>query len=239
MLDVFEFHTSVDVLPMFPGEIPHRMIWRFSVAKQGYFSEYFPGIDYDESEEHQGVASGRGWVILWDPNETTTPYKFATAACVINEIIGRIEFYQASKFACDENEQAMNCLRVARHLLLNLTENGSVSDNKLTGQHQHWTDAEGNPAGGYSKGRGYLISWQRGPLGRVGTPERKEPNGAFVEDIIDAVMSYLSHLMDIKIYENREILNTAFASLKAAADTLDSRTQRRVEAETEGTHEGN
>ena len=76
-------------------------------------------------------------------------------------------------------------------------------------------------------------------MGRVGTPERKEPNGAFVEDIIDAVMDYLSHLMDIKLYENREILNTAFASLKAAADTLDSRTQRRVEAETEGTHEGN
>ena len=202
----------------------------FIMAKQGYFSEYFD-IDVNESEEHMGIASGRGWVILWDTNETAWSECYATAAHVINEVIGRIKFYQESKFACDENANAINHLGVARHLL-----DSTVT---LTGGREHWVDADGNPAGGFSRGPGYLISWQRGPLGRVDTSERKAPNGAFVEDIINAVMSYLSHLMDIRLYKNPEIITAAFTSLKSAEVMLDSRTKRREEAKTEGTHEGN
>ena len=49
---------------------------------------------------------------------------------------------------------------------------------------EHWSDKDGNPAGGVSSGRGFAISWQNGPLGRG--VERREPNGAFVEDVIAA-----------------------------------------------------
>ncbi len=203
------------------------------MAKQGYFSEYFP-IDVKESEEHMGVASGRGWVILWDTNETDPPYSYATAGYVIGEIKQRIKFYQDGKFECDENAEAIRHLGVAQILL-----GGNIPKSSMPGEREHWTDADGNPEGGYSRGTGYLISWQRGPLGKVGTPDRKEPNGAFVEDIIDAVQSYLSHLMDINLYCNKEVLKSAFASLQAAADILDARTKRRTEAQTEGTHEGN
>ena len=54
---------------------------------------------------------------------------------------------------------------------------------------EHWLDENGKPAGGVSTGKGFTISWQNGPLVDTGSelesskPERKEPNGAFVEDV--------------------------------------------------------
>lgn len=51
---------------------------------------------------------------------------------------------------------------------------------------EHWCDADGNPAGGVSSGKGFVCSWQNGPLGRGN--DRREPNGAFVEDVIQAVI---------------------------------------------------
>jgi hypothetical protein len=64
---------------------------------------------------------------------------------------------------------------------------------------EHWSDQNGNPAGGVSSGCGFTISWQNGPLGRhaqgcgEGLPcvegcTRRAPNGAFVEDVLDAVI---------------------------------------------------
>ena len=47
-----------------------------------------------------------------------------------------------------------------------------------------FSDSEGNPAGGHTFGRGFTIAWQNGPLGRG--ENRKEPNGAFVETVIEA-----------------------------------------------------
>ena len=46
------------------------------------------------------------------------------------------------------------------------------------------TDENANPTGGSVRGVGLVIDWQNGPLGRG--EERKEPNGAFVETVIDA-----------------------------------------------------
>ena len=42
----------------------------------------------------------------------------------------------------------------------------------------HFSDGNGNPAGGTTYGNGFAIGWQNGPLGRG--PDRIEPNGAFV-----------------------------------------------------------
>jgi hypothetical protein len=97
---------------------------------------------------------------------------------------------------------------------------------------EYWTDANGNPAGGVSTGRGFTISWQRGPLGRGA--ERREPNGAFVEDVIQAVIGCLDFYQHspFACEENRQ----ALSHLAAAAAALDARTREREQRGVDGTH---
>ena len=97
---------------------------------------------------------------------------------------------------------------------------------------EHWKDVNGNPAGGVSSGKGFTISWQNGPLGRDG--ERKEPNGAFVEDLIQVVIGRIKFYQESEFAcgENEEALNR----LIAAANILDSRTKEREARAVEGTH---
>lgn len=100
---------------------------------------------------------------------------------------------------------------------------------------EHWSDADGNPAGGCTHGTGFCISWQNGPLGRG--DERKEPNGAFVETIIMAAIGRLEYYQGSKFCcgENAE----ALLHLKSALACCQARTLRRENAATEGTHAGN
>ena len=105
---------------------------------------------------------------------------------------------------------------------------------------QHWLDKDGNPAGGVSTTRGATVSWQNGPLGRVGTSDRKEPNGAFVEDIVAIAkdrFAFYQTASDGKFAceENAECIEL----LEKVEKICQSRTARRTEAKTEGTHEGN
>jgi hypothetical protein len=97
---------------------------------------------------------------------------------------------------------------------------------------EHWHDAHGNPSGGVSTGLGFTISWQNGPLGREGN--RREPNGAFVEDLIQAVMGRLTYYQNSRFAcpENQEALE----ALQIAADALDRRTRDREARNVEGTH---
>lgn len=118
---------------------------------------------------------------------------------------------------------------------------------------ENWTDTNGNPAGGIAYGNGFTISWQNGPLGRhaIGcvpvdsqqllgrwmcAPDctRRAPNGAFVEDIIEAVRSRLEFYQTSKFHceENR----IALEHLACVADVLDSRTKTREARAVEGTH---
>jgi hypothetical protein len=55
-------------------------------------------------------------------------------------------------------------------------------------------DENGNPAGGSVVGVGIAITWQDGPLGRG--VDRKEPNGAFVETVIDAARQRIQYYQD-------------------------------------------
>jgi hypothetical protein len=48
-------------------------------------------------------------------------------------------------------------------------------------------DADGNPTGGTVEGVGLKVNWQDGPLGRP----PKEPNGTFVDDILEAARQRL------------------------------------------------
>lgn len=104
----------------------------------------------------------------------------------------------------------------------------------------HWLSPEGNPTGGCTSGVGFTISWQNGPLGRFGTEERIEPNGAFVEDVLDAVRERIEFYQTASEgkFECQENA-LALTHIALALEALDSRTKRRVAAATEGTHEGN
>ena len=98
---------------------------------------------------------------------------------------------------------------------------------------EHWNDADGNPAGGVSSGRGFAISWQNGPLGR--DSDRREPNGAFVEDVVQAAIGR------IEFYEQGRFAcddnKVALDNLRAAGRALDRRTRERETRGVEGTHE--
>ncbi len=96
-------------------------------------------------------------------------------------------------------------------------------------------DANDNPAGGSVSGCGIMIVWQDGPLGRG--DDRKEPNGAFVETVIDAARQRIEYYQASK-FECQENA-AAIMHLQAALDCLDSRTSRRESQGTEGTHKGN
>lgn len=97
------------------------------------------------------------------------------------------------------------------------------------------TDASGNPAGGVVVGTGFTISWQDGPLGRG--EDRKAPNGAFVEDVIAAVIQRIEHYQAAQdgkfaCHENA----MALLGLGDALRLLNERTKAREARQVEGTH---
>lgn len=97
---------------------------------------------------------------------------------------------------------------------------------------QHWIDKNENPAGGCSGGTGFTISWQHGPLGR--DEDRIEPNGAFVEDVIAAVINRIEFYQDSKF--NCEPNACALDHLRTALTELEARTKDRELRSVEGTH---
>ncbi len=93
-------------------------------------------------------------------------------------------------------------------------------------------DENGAPNGGYASGMGMGIVWQKGPLGRG--HERREPNGAFVETVIDAVIKRIEFYQGTKF--NCAENEAALGYLRRAAEALDSRTKARETQAVEGTH---
>lgn len=93
-------------------------------------------------------------------------------------------------------------------------------------------DQYGFPSGGFVRGVGIRIEWQNGPLGRG--DDRKEPNGAFVEGVISAVLQRLQHyqVSSFKCAENE----FAIAGLEGALRSLEARTKERDLRKVEGTH---
>jgi len=98
---------------------------------------------------------------------------------------------------------------------------------------EHFDDKDGNPAGGTTFGVGFAIGWQNGPLGRGA--DRKQPNGAFVEDVIDSCIDRL------KYYQKSpfacESNAQAIQNLVSALAHLELRTRDREKRLVEGTHE--
>jgi len=98
-------------------------------------------------------------------------------------------------------------------------------------------DENGKPAGGSSHATGIQIEWQNGPLGAPDDPERKEPNGAFVQTIIAIARDRIQWYNDngFACREN----SCAITKLDEAQHWLNDRTNRRTAQGVEGTHQGN
>lgn len=97
---------------------------------------------------------------------------------------------------------------------------------------EHLVDENGNPTGGETRAVGLYISWQNGPLGRG--PDRLEPNGAFVESVIDAAIDRLEFYQRSK-FACAENAN-AIRELRSALAFLEIRTKSRELRDVEGTH---
>ena len=93
-------------------------------------------------------------------------------------------------------------------------------------------DSNGNPAGGSVTGMGLGINWQDGPLGR--DKERVEPNGAFVETVIQAAKQRIEYYQESKFKcdDNAEAVHHLAMALVA----LNRRTKNREDRKVEGTH---
>lgn len=100
---------------------------------------------------------------------------------------------------------------------------------------QNINDVDGNPAGGTVDGVGLGITWQNGPLGRG--EDRIEPNGAFVETVIDAARQRIEYYQESQFRCRENAL--AITKLEEALHWLNHRTTRREKENVEGTHEGN
>lgn len=98
----------------------------------------------------------------------------------------------------------------------------------------HFTDKDGNPDGGQTHGCGFTIAWQRGPMVKP-DGSRDEPNGAFVEDIIEAARDRLLYYLSTKF--NCPENHVAIDRLDRALGALRERTKGRQFRGVEGTHE--
>ena len=99
-------------------------------------------------------------------------------------------------------------------------------------QSNNQVDDNGNPSGGNVSGTGLIIEWQNGPLGRGA--ERKEPNGAFVETVIDAARQRIQFYQDSKFNCRENAI--AITKLEEALLWLNKRTSDREKRQVEGTH---
>ena len=94
------------------------------------------------------------------------------------------------------------------------------------------TDENQNPTGGSVLGVGLAIDWQNGPLGRG--YDRKAPNGAFVETVIDAARQRIQFYQDSKFKCRENAI--AITKLEEALLWLNKRTSDREKRQVEGEH---
>ena len=103
---------------------------------------------------------------------------------------------------------------------------------------ENFTDNDGNPAGGNVIGTGLNIRWQdgarRGYAMSVDVP-MEEPNGAFVEDVIEAAKQRLEYFQQSKFVCRENAL--AITKLEEALHWLEHRRKDRAARGVEGTHE--
>ena len=97
---------------------------------------------------------------------------------------------------------------------------------------ENYNDSDGNPAGGFVRGTGIDVRWQDGPLGR--DEDRQEPNGAFVEGVIQAAIQRIEYYQASQFGCRENAL--ALTKLQEAMMWLEERTRGRETRSVEGTH---
>jgi hypothetical protein len=130
-------------------------------------------------------------------------------------------------------QQCINAVAGKEPCLVHGTETIAVPQDGSFVAENH-VDENGIPAGGYVKGIGLDIQWQNGPLGRGA--DRKPQNGAFIEDVMQAVRQRVQHYQIVKRCDENDMI---IAHLTAALKECENRTKRREEQQVEGTTEGN
>lgn len=92
----------------------------------------------------------------------------------------------------------------------------------------HYTDPDGNPAGGSTHSTGLDITWQNGLV------ENQEPNGAFAETVIRAALGRLQYYNDGKFRCRENSL--AITHLEEAIHWLKARQEARETRAVANTH---
>ena len=90
-------------------------------------------------------------------------------------------------------------------------------------------DGDGNPTGGVYTNIGLDIEWQNGVV------QNNVPNGASIEDVIEAVLQRLMFFQNSKFVCRENAL--AITKLEEALHWLNARTTRRKREGTEGTYD--
>lgn len=103
-------------------------------------------------------------------------------------------------------------------------------------EYDNVVDENGNPAGGWANGTGFGVVWQNGPLGRG--EDRIEPNGAFVEHVLETVLVRLEFYQTASNGKFRSRENAlAITHIEEALHWLNHRTADREFREVEGLNE--
>ena len=92
------------------------------------------------------------------------------------------------------------------------------------------TDDNGNPAGGRTTGMAFHIVWQNGPV-----DEEHGRNGAFVEEVVAAVINRIQFYQDSKFVCRENAL--VITKLEEAIHWMNHRTAERMRRGVEGTYE--
>ena len=95
---------------------------------------------------------------------------------------------------------------------------------------KHYTDDNDNPAGGYTTGTDFHIEWQNGPINED-TPR----NGAFVEEVVEAVLDRMRFYQNSKFACRENAL--VITKLEEAIHWMNHRTAERMRRGVEGTYE--
>lgn len=95
---------------------------------------------------------------------------------------------------------------------------------------RNYTDADGNPAGGYAHGPGMCVSFQDGPRGRREDGTLAPANGAFVEDLLTAALQRLEFFQGSKYRHeaNQEAIRHIVDALAALQNRATERRSRGV-----------
>ncbi len=95
---------------------------------------------------------------------------------------------------------------------------------------------DGNPSGGIVSCPGLFVTWQQGPVPRNedGTFNATASNGAFIEDLLEAVAARLRFYQDTKFRCSEN--DVALKHVESAIYALEARERRRVAEGTAGTN---